>query len=104
VPRRTDIRDIFPRRLKQTRTDRQLSQKELGVKAGLDQFVAATRVNRYEKGVHEPDMAMITRLAEALKVPAAYLLADDERLARMILMFNQLTTSEKDQLLKAMES
>jgi transcriptional regulator with XRE-family HTH domain len=103
VPRRTDIRLIFQRRLKQARTDRELSQKDLGVKAGLDPFVAATRINRYEKGVHEPDMATIARLAEALKVPAAYLLAEDERLARLILAFDGLSAAEKDQLLQSIE-
>jgi len=83
---------------------RQLSQKELGIHAGLDPFVASTRINRYEQGVHEPDMATIERLASALAVPTAYLFADDERLARMILAFHQLPTSEKDRLLKAAES
>jgi len=103
MPRRTDIRLVFQRRLKQARTDRQLSQQELGVKAGLDQFVAATRINRYEKGVHEPDMATIARLAEALKVPTAYLFADDERLARIILAFDALSATEKDELLQSIE-
>jgi len=103
MPRRTDIRLVFQRRLKQARTDRQLSQKDLGVKAGLDPFVAATRINRYEKGVHEPDMATIARLAEALNVPAAYLLAEDERLARLILAFEGLSTSEKDEFLQSIE-
>lgn len=103
MPRRTDIRLIFQRRLKQARLVCQLSQRELGVKAGLDTFVAATRINRYEKGVHEPDMATIARLAAALHVPAAYLLAEDERLARLILAFEQLSSAEKDQLLKSVE-
>lgn len=83
--------------------DRQFSQKDLGVKAGLDPFVAATRINRYEKGVHEPDMATIARLAETLKVPAAYLLAEDERLARLILAFEELSITEKDELLQSLE-
>jgi transcriptional regulator with XRE-family HTH domain len=103
MPRRTDIRLVFQRRLKQARLDRQLSQRDLGVEAGLDPFVAATRINRYEKGVHEPDMATVARLAEALEVPTAYLFADDERLARMILAFEQLSATEKDQLLKTLE-
>lgn len=103
MPRRTDIRLVFQRRLKQVRTDRQMSQKDLGVKAGLDPFVAATRVNRYEKGVHEPDMATVARLAEALKVPVAYLLTEDERLARMILAFDALSTTQKDELLHSIE-
>jgi len=104
MPRRIDIRLIFQRRLKQARTDRRFSQSDLGVKAGLDPFVAATRINRYEKGVHEPDMATIARLAEALKVPTAYLFAEDDRLARMILAFEGLSSIEKDQLLKQIET
>lgn len=104
MPRPTDIRLVFQRRLKDARRQRQLSQKQLGIEAGLDQFVASTRINRYEQGVHEPDMVMIERLAGALGVPAAYLLADDDRLARMILAFVQLTSAEKDRLLKAIES
>jgi transcriptional regulator with XRE-family HTH domain len=103
MPRRTDIRLVFQRRLKQARADHQLSQQDLGVKAGLDQFVAATRINRYEKGVHEPDMATISRLADALTVPTAYLFAEDERLARMILAFDALSTVEKDELLQSIE-
>lgn len=104
MPRRTDIRLVFQRRLKQARILRQLSQKELGIQAGLDPFVASTRINRYELGVHEPDLATIERLATALCVPTAYLFADDERLARMILAFYQLPSLEKDRLLKAAES
>jgi transcriptional regulator with XRE-family HTH domain len=63
----------------------------------------STRINRYEKGVHEPDMATVARLATALKVPTAYLLAEDERLARMILAFDQLPVSEKDRILRGIE-
>lgn len=66
----------------------------------MDQFVASTRINRYERGIHEPDLATVARLAEALKVPVAYLFAEDERLANMILAFDRLTASEKDKLLK----
>ena len=103
MPRRADVRLVFQRRLKQARLAQELSQRDLGIKAGLDPFVASTRINRYEKGIHEPDMATMARLAEALKVPTAYLVAEDERLARMILAFEQLSAAEKDQLLKTLE-
>jgi len=101
MPRRIDIRLVFQRRLEQARTECQLSQKQLGIQAGLDPSVASTRINRYELGVHEPDMATVQRLAETLSVPTAYLFADDERLARMILAFSKLSVADKDQLLKA---
>lgn len=103
MPRRADVRLVFQRRLKQARLAQELSQRDLGIKAGLDPFVASTRINRYEKGIHEPDMATMARLAEALNVPTAYLVAEDERLARMILAFEQLSAAEKDQLLKTLE-
>jgi transcriptional regulator with XRE-family HTH domain len=104
MARRVDIRLVFPQRLQEARQRRQLSQKELGIQAGLDPSVASTRINRYELGVHEPDFATVQRLAETLKVPTAYLFADDDRLARMILAFEQLSVAEKEQLLKGLES
>jgi len=101
MARRNDIRLVFQHRLKDARAQKQLSQKQLGIQAGLDSSVASTRINRYELGVHEPDLATIQRLAETLAVPTAYLFAEDERLARMILAFNKLPIAEKDALLKA---
>jgi transcriptional regulator with XRE-family HTH domain len=103
MPRRFDIRLVFQRRLKEARLRCQFSQKELGIQAGLDPFVASTRINRYEQGIHEPDMATVARLADALGVPTAYLFTDDDRLARMILAFEQLSAAEKDRLLKTLE-
>lgn len=104
MPVRTNIRLVFQRRLKEARLRRQLSQKDLGIQAGLDPFVASTRINRYELGVHEPDLAIVERMATALGVPAAYLFADDDRLARMILAFDRLSTAARDQLLRTAES
>lgn len=65
--------------------------------------MASTRINRYEVGAHEPDMATIQRLAETLAIPMAYLFAEDDRLARMILAFDKLSATEKERLLKTIE-
>ena len=100
MPGDIDVRLVFQRRLKLAREERQLSQKNLGIQADIDSFVASTRINRYELGVHEPDMATVQRLAVALKVPVAYLFATDDRLAAMILAFDRLTVLEKDRLLR----
>ncbi|WVD64738.1 helix-turn-helix transcriptional regulator [Utexia brackfieldae] len=64
-----------------------LSQKELGKLAGIDEFVASTRINRYEQGIHEASLDTAGRLAEALDVPLAYLCAEDDKLAEMILKY-----------------
>lgn len=103
MPRRPDVRLVFQARLSEARLARQLSQKALGIQAGLDPFVASTRINRYEQGVHEPDMATVARLAATLRVPTAYLFAEDDRLARMILAFDQLSVADKERLLKDVE-
>ena len=80
-------RDLFCLRLKEARLKKDLSQKELGKLAGIDEFVASTRINRYEKGVHEVDLETAGKLAEVLNVPLAYFYADDEMLAESILQF-----------------
>ncbi|HEN3658796.1 TPA: helix-turn-helix transcriptional regulator [Yersinia enterocolitica] len=82
-------RMIFCSRLKQARLQNGLSQKELGKLAGIDEFVASTRINRYEKGIHEVDLETAGKLAEVLEVPLAYLYADDEELAVTILQFKK---------------
>ncbi|MGB9578576.1 MAG: helix-turn-helix domain-containing protein [Halothiobacillaceae bacterium] len=47
-------------RLKQARVAADVSQKNLGIKAGIDPSVASTRINRYELGVHKPDLHICT--------------------------------------------
>lgn len=100
MARHDDLQLVFQHRLKTAREMKERSQKQLGLDAGLDPFVASARVNRYELGVHQPDLATVGRLAKALTVPPAYLFAGDERLARMILAFEKLSASEKDRLLR----
>lgn len=50
------LRDTFQMRFKQARKAKKLTQEQLGIAIGLDEFVASTRINRYEKGVHLPDL------------------------------------------------
>lgn len=104
MPRPREPSSIFSKRLRQARQDAGLSQKDLGILAGLDPFVASTRINRYEQDVHAPDQATAKRLAKALGVPLAYLYADNERLARMIRAFSALDATEQERLLKEIES
>lgn len=104
MARDPDIQLVFQERLKAMRTKRELSQRELGIRAGLNPSVASTRINRYELGIHQPDMATAQRLASSLDVPLAYLFAADDRLARAILAFSQLPAPQKDRLLAEWEA
>jgi transcriptional regulator with XRE-family HTH domain len=95
---------VFCARLKAARRSARMSQKELGIAAGLDEFVASTRINRYETGVHEPDLETAARLAQALGVPLAYLFADDDRQARLLLAFAALSKAQQETFLANIEA
>jgi transcriptional regulator with XRE-family HTH domain len=75
---------VYSRRLREAREAYGISQRALGIEAGLDEFVASTRVNRYETGVHQPDLQTLQRLAAILKLPVAYFYAEDDELAQLI--------------------
>lgn len=90
---------VFGGRLKEARLRAGLSQKKLGIAAGLDPFVASARINRYELGLHKVDYAFACRLAAELSVPTAYFYAEDDRLAELILLYGQATTKTRSILL-----
>ncbi len=79
------IQTIFAERLKAARAKAGLSQKQLGIKAGIDEFAASARMNQYERGKHLPDLDTAKRLADALEVPMAYLYCPEDELAELLL-------------------
>jgi len=79
---------VYSRRLREAREARGISQRNLGINAGLDEFVASTRVNRYETGVHQPSLQTMQKLAKALDMPVAYFYAEDDNLAQVISSFS----------------
>jgi transcriptional regulator with XRE-family HTH domain len=91
-------------RLKQARIAKGLSQKALGIAAGIDEFVASTRINRYEKGVHEVNIETAQLLANVLEVPLAYLYTADNELAELMLLFLKMSPNERSDLLKQLQS
>ena len=103
MPQKLTPLAVLPRRLKEARNRKGLSQRELGIAAGLDRFVASSRINRYEKGVQHPDPVTVQRVADALGVPAAYLLASDDKLARLILAFNSLPAKAQERVVSELE-
>lgn len=88
----------LPKRLKEARLRAGLSQKELGIRAGIDESSASPRMNQYEKGKHTPDYLMLKRLAEALDVPAAYFYADDDDLAEVIVRYGTASADTKKKI------
>lgn len=91
-------------RLKQARLASGLSQKQLGIKAGLDESVASTRVNRYEVGVHKPDFATAQRLAAVLQVTAAFLYAPEDDVANLLFRYGAATKAHRSAAHEALKS
>ena len=74
----------FAKRLREAREAKGISQKQLGILAGIDQFVASARINQYERGKHVPDLLMAERLAHELGVPVSFFYEPHENLARLL--------------------
>lgn len=84
---------------------RSLSQRALGALVDKDQSKdkGAVRVNRYEQQVNRADMDSAAELAKALNVPVAYLFADDDQLAEVILTFSKLSQIDRINFLKVLK-
>lgn len=100
VAKRTELASFFAFRVKQARERACLSQKQLGILAGLDPSVASPRINQYERGKHEPQIKTAKQLAEVLGIPPAFLYTDDDLLAELLLRWNGLSLKSKKQILK----
>lgn len=95
---------VWQKRLKEARLAAGLSQRQLGIDAGLDEFVASTRINRYELGVHASDYLMSVRLALVLGVPVAFLYCDNDEQAKMLVAFHRGSTQARRRALLALSA
>ncbi|OCK49016.1 transcriptional regulator [Stenotrophomonas maltophilia] len=91
---------IYANRLRQARLAAGLSQIRLGELIGLDPSVGSPRISRYEKGHHTPDIESAKQIADTLAVPLPFFFAEDDRMARLILMYAKLDDASKDRLLR----
>ena len=97
-------KSVFARRLRAAREARGVSQKQLGILAGIDQFVASARINQYERGKHVPDLQTAQRLATELKVPVSYLYEPDDDLAELIRLLGGCSRDKIHQLITQFET
>jgi transcriptional regulator with XRE-family HTH domain len=94
----SDAEKQWGERLKQARVAAGLSQKQLGIEAGIDAFVASTRINRYELGVHRPDLLTAQNLANVLGVPAAFFYAQEDSIADLLFKYSRAPSSIRKQV------
>ncbi len=94
---------IIARRLKQARERAGISsQRKLGIRAGISEFTASTRMNFYEQGTNEPNLQTLKRIAAVVDTPVPYFYCEDDALAALILKFGTLDEAQKKQLLAFM--
>ena len=91
---------LFAKRLNEARTRAGLSQKQLGIEAGIDPFSASPRINQYERGKHTPDFKTAQRLAGVLDIPTAFFYAEDDEVAELLLLYSSLPQRERRKLVK----
>ncbi len=97
-------RAIFSARIKQARALRGIrSQRALGALMGLTKKRGSSRINRYETQASGVDLAGLAQLADTLKVPMAYLLAQDETTADIVLALSQLSARERKALARQLK-
>lgn len=91
--------NTFAYRLKIARQAKKLSQKQLGILAGVDESSASARMNQYERGKHLPDFLMMSKIAECLDLPVAYFFANNDELAEAIILFAKLNKENQAHML-----
>lgn len=91
--------NTFAYRLKIARQAKKLSQKQLGILAGVDESSASARMNQYERGKHLPDFLMMSKIAECLDLPVAYFFANNDELAEAIALFAKLNKENQAYML-----
>ncbi|HIF9258718.1 TPA: helix-turn-helix domain-containing protein [Photobacterium damselae] len=94
------IDNPIPMRLKEARKKAKISQKELGVRIGIDESSASARMNQYEKGKHAPDISTLKKIADELGVPLNYFFCEDESSAELAIAISKLSIKQRKLLLK----
>lgn len=87
-------------RIREAREAAGLSQRQLGIVAGLDISVASPRINQYEQGKHMPNLQMLERLGQILDRSLPWFFAADNELAALLLAWHQATPARRRRLLK----
>ncbi|UTV97947.1 helix-turn-helix transcriptional regulator [Marinomonas rhizomae] len=93
----------IPLRLKQARKNIGISQKDLGIKIGMDASSASGRMNHYEKGRHSPDLETLRKIAQELNVPLNYFLCEDDLSAELACLISRLDDTTKKALITELE-
>lgn len=90
----------FGKRLKQARQKAGVSQKNLGILAGIEESNASAVMNQYERNTHIPKFATVRNIARELNVPTAYFFTDEDELAELLLLYSSLNRANQKAVLE----
>ncbi len=94
----------FGKRLKQARQKAEVSQKKLGILAGIEESNASAVMNQYERNTHIPKFATVRNIARELNVPTAYFYTDEDELAELLLLYGSLNSANQKIILENIRS
>jgi transcriptional regulator with XRE-family HTH domain len=89
---------VLALRLKEARLKSELSQEELGLRAGLEIESASARMNRYERGTRVPTIELMERIAKVLDLPLSYFYSITEDEASLLISFHRMSPENKQAL------
>ena len=98
------VKSFFTERLKEARNKMKISQKDLGIKIGIDPSSASGRMNHYETGRHMPDLATLKKLATELNVPVNYFFCESAESATLASLIDKLDDEEKRKLIELLQA
>jgi transcriptional regulator with XRE-family HTH domain len=91
---------VLSKRLREARAAAGISQEQLGILAGIDEFSASARMNQYERGRHSPNLQLMGRIAKVLSLPVAYFYADEDQLATLLATYGRLSSKQRKRLME----
>jgi len=94
---------VLSKRIREARLLAGISQERLGIQIGIDPASASARMNRYEQGTRIPTPALVERIANELKLPAAYFYAVEDDEAKLLQCFYRLSAEKRAELMQRME-
>jgi transcriptional regulator with XRE-family HTH domain len=87
------------KRLKEAREYARLSQKKLGIMAGINEFSTSASMNQYETGKYTTSFLTLYKIAKVLNIPTAYFYAEDDSLAEITKLYAHLDKRSQRKLL-----
>ena len=96
--------NCIAKRLREARLAVGISQRRLGILAGIDEQSASARMNQYEMGKHIPNFLTLQHIGKTLGYPTAFFYSDDDMIAEFIQLLGKLSETDRKKLLKMVKN